>query len=186
MSGGGGAGADGRGTGTGGSGPTAGQGVAVAPGIEFPDTADGRTHVAGAVIADGRGRVFAQRRSATRKVFPHCWDIVGGHVEQGETMLEGLAREVEEETGWRLVGVLAELYRLDWDPGDGVTRHEVDYLVRVEGDLSAPRLEPDKHTEHLWVDDSLVHRLRDERDPGDYFITDIVQRGLDSARSADG
>ncbi|MFE1470304.1 MULTISPECIES: NUDIX hydrolase [Nocardiopsis] len=158
-------------------------GITVAPGIEFPDTADGRTHVAAAVIADDRGRVFAQRRSPTRKVFPHCWDIVGGHVEQGETMLEGLAREVEEETGWRLTGVLAELFRLDWDPGDGLTRHEVDYLVRVEGDLDAPRLEPGKHTEFLWVDDSLVHRLHDDRDPGDYFITDIVQRGIDAARA---
>ncbi|WP_116248252.1 NUDIX domain-containing protein [Nocardiopsis sp. FIRDI 009] len=157
-------------------------GIEVAPGIEFPDTSDGRTWVAGAVIAAPSGRVFAQRRSPTRKVFPHCWDIVGGHVEPGETMLEGLAREVEEETGWRLTGVLAELFSLDWDPGDGVTRREVDYLVRVAGDLSAPRLEPDKHTEFLWVDDSTVHVLRDERDPGDYFITDIVQRGLDRAR----
>ncbi|OLT24198.1 NUDIX hydrolase [Nocardiopsis sp. CNR-923] len=157
--------------------------IEVAPGIEFPDTADGRTWVAGAVIADPRGRVFAQRRSPTRTVFPHCWDIVGGHVEQGESMLEGLAREVAEETGWRLTEVLAELFALDWDPGDGVTRREIDYLVRVEGDLSAPRLEPDKHTEYLWVDDSTVHVLRDERDPGDYFITDIVQRGLDAART---
>jgi 8-oxo-dGTP pyrophosphatase MutT (NUDIX family) len=65
-------------------------GITVAPGIEFPDTSDGRTHVAGAIIADPAGRVFAQRRSPTRKVFPHCWDIVGGHVEPGETMLEGL------------------------------------------------------------------------------------------------
>ncbi|WP_047871887.1 NUDIX domain-containing protein [Nocardiopsis sp. RV163] len=161
-------------------------GITVAPGIEFPDTADGRTHVAAAVIADDRGRVFAQRRSPTRRVFPHCWDIVGGHVEQGESMLEGLAREVEEETGWRLSGVLAELFRLDWDPGDGLTRHEVDYLVRVEGDLGAPRLEPGKHTEFLWVDDSLVHRLRDDRDPGDYFIADIVRLGLDAARALTG
>ncbi|MBE3000317.1 NUDIX domain-containing protein [Nocardiopsis sp. HNM0947] len=157
-------------------------GITVAPGITFPDTSDGRTYVAGAVIADPRGRVFAQRRSPDRKVFPNCWDIVGGHVERGESMLEGLAREVSEETGWRLSEVVAELFVLDWDPGDGVTRHEVDYLVRVEGDLQDPRLERDKHTEYLWVDDSLVHRLRDERDPGDYFITDIVQRGIDAAR----
>ncbi|WP_028648877.1 NUDIX domain-containing protein [Nocardiopsis sp. CNT312] len=156
--------------------------VEVAPGIAFPDTADGRTWVAGAVIADPRGRVFAQRRSPTRKVFPHCWDIVGGHVEPGETMLQGLAREIEEETGWRLAAVLAELFSLDWDPGDGVTRREIDYLVRVEGDLSAPRLEPDKHTDFLWVDDDTVDVLRDDRDPGDCFITDVVRKGLDAAR----
>ncbi|GAB3728700.1 NUDIX hydrolase [Nocardiopsis nanhaiensis] len=156
--------------------------VDVADGIEFPDTADGNRWVAGAVITDGAGHVFAQRRSATRKVFPHCWDVVGGHVEDGESMLEGLAREVREETGWTLSGVVAELYRLDWDPGDGLTRREVDYLVRVDGDLNAPVLEAEKHTEFMWVDDSKVHLLRDSRDPGDYFITDIVQLGLDAAR----
>ena len=114
--------------------------VEVAEGIEFPDTSDGRLWVAGAVVIDERGNAFAQRRSATRKVFPHCWDIVGGHVEEGESMLQALSREIREETGWALSAVVAELYRLDWDPGDGRTRREVDYLVRVDGDLAAPAL----------------------------------------------
>ena len=157
--------------------------ITVASGVTFPDTSDGRTFVASAVIMDPVGRVFTQRRSSTRKVFPNCWDVVGGHVEAGETMLEGLAREVQEETGWRLLTVWTEVLALDWDPGDGVVRHEVNYLVQVEGDLSAPRLEEGKHTEFLWVDDSLVDRLRDEREPDDYFITDVVRRGLAAARA---
>ena len=157
--------------------------ITVAPGITFPDTFDGRTHVAAAVIVDPVGRVFAQRRSPTRKIFPNCWDVVGGHVEAGETMLQGLSREIHEETGWRLRTVEAEVLALDWDPGDGLVRHEVNYLVRVEGDLSAPRLEEGKHTEFLWVDDSLVHLLRDAREPDDYFITDVVRQGLKAARA---
>ena len=157
--------------------------ITVASGITFPDTSDGRTHVAAAVIMDPAGRVFTQRRSPTRKIFPNCWDVVGGHVEAGETMLQGLDREVHEETGWRLRSVETEVLALDWEPGDGVVRHEVNYLVRVEGDLSAPRLEEGKHTEFLWVDDSLVHLLRNEHDPSDYFITDVVRRGLAEARA---
>lgn len=155
----------------------------VAEGIEFPDTTDGHRWVAAAVIIDEGGRAFAQRRSADRKVFPHCWDVVGGHVEEGESMLDALAREITEETGWRLSEVIAELCRLDWDPGDGSIRREIDYLVRVEGDLERPRLEVGKHTEFMWVDESRVHLLRDARDPGDYFITDVVQKGLDAARA---
>ncbi len=30
---------------------------------------------------------------------PDCWDIIGGHVEEGETPLGGLIREVKEEIG---------------------------------------------------------------------------------------
>ncbi len=156
--------------------------VDIAEGIEFPDTDDGRMWVAGAVIIDERGHAFAQRRSADRKVFPHCWDVVGGHVEDGETMLQALAREVHEETGWTLSAVVAELGRLDWDPGDGRTRSEIDYLVRVEGDLANPTLEAGKHTEFMWVDETRLDLLLDPRDPGEYFIREIVESGLTAAR----
>lgn len=156
--------------------------VEIAEGIEFPDTADGRMWVAGAVIIDDRGNAFAQRRSATRKVFPNCWDVVGGHVEEGESMLQALAREVHEETGWTLSAVVAELGRLDWDPGDGRTRSEIDYLIRVDGDLANPTLEEGKHTEFMWVDESKLDLLIDSRDPGEYFIREIVESGLTAAR----
>ena len=56
----------------------------------------------GALIRNDRGYVFAQRRLSTRRVFPGAWDIVGGHIEPGETLEEALAREIEEETGWEL------------------------------------------------------------------------------------
>ncbi|TQN33004.1 ADP-ribose pyrophosphatase YjhB (NUDIX family) [Haloactinospora alba] len=156
--------------------------VEVADGISFPDTNDGNRWVVGGVITDGTGRAFAQRRSPNRALFPHCWDIVGGHVEPGESMLDALGREITEETGWRLTAVLADLYRLVWTPGDGVDRYEIDYLVRVDGDLSAPELEREKHTEFMWVDENETHLLRDHRDPGDYFVADIVALGLGRAK----
>lgn len=37
----------------------------------------------GAIIRNGEGRVFVQRRSGTRRVLPEIWDIVGGHIEGG-------------------------------------------------------------------------------------------------------
>ncbi|MGV9272864.1 NUDIX hydrolase [Streptomyces griseosporeus] len=77
-------------------------GLVVDAGVEVPVPGDGETWTVGAVVLDGRGRAFAQRRGAGRRLFPDCWDIVGGHVEAGESLLEALAREVREETGWRL------------------------------------------------------------------------------------
>lgn len=34
--------------------------------------------------------------------FPNCWDILGGHVEEGETPAETIIREIEEEIGLKL------------------------------------------------------------------------------------
>lgn len=157
--------------------------VHIAEGIDIPAVDDGRQWVAGAVIIDGDGRAFAQRRSPQRKLFPGCWDAVGGHVEPGETMIDALGREIAEETGWTLTHVLAEIHRLVWTPDDGVERHEVDYLVRVAGDLSAPTLEPGKHTEFAWIDESRLDLLVTPHDPGDAFLLDIFTRGLERARA---
>ncbi|GAA4903731.1 NUDIX hydrolase [Streptomonospora salina] len=159
------------------------EGISVAPEIRFPDTADGARRVAGAVITDGRGRVFVQRRSPDRRLFPGCWDLVGGHVEPGESMPGALAREIAEETGWRLTAVVAELDHLVWTPDDGVRRHESDYLVRVAGDLSAPRLEPGKHTEFRWVGEQDLGLLHDSGNPEDTFVADMAARGLARAAS---
>jgi hypothetical protein len=141
--------------------------------------------VVGAVIVDDAGQVFVHRRGPDRTLFPNCWDIPGGHVEPDESPLEALGREVEEETGWRLRRVIAELGEMRWTGDDGVPRRELDYLIEVDGDLNAPRLEWPDHVEFAWVGLDEVDRLMEERTPLDADIRGIVSRGLlEAARRA--
>ena len=107
--------------------------------------------VASALVVDDSGRIFFQKRSATRKRFPDTWDVVGGHLEPGETIEEALRREVTEETGWRVAAVLGEVGTYRYVGEDGLTRHETSFLVRVDGDLEHPVLEEGKHTESRWL-----------------------------------
>lgn len=134
--------------------------------------------VVGAVIVDEAGRAFVHRRGPNRTLFPNCWDIPGGHVEPGEAPLEALAREVEEETGWRFRRVIAELGEMRWTGDDGTPRRELDYLIEVDGDLDAPRLEQPDHVEFAWVALDQLDRLIEDGTPLDADITDIVSRGL--------
>lgn len=132
--------------------------------------------VVGALIRDSRHRVYVHRRTRERRLLPGTWDIVGGHVEPGESLTEALAREIEEETGWRLRRVEAVIARWDWTVS-GVTRQETDYLVEVDGDLSAPRLEEGKHDACAWVGPDDLELLMAGRTDGDRRLRDLVARG---------
>ncbi|MFI7596540.1 NUDIX hydrolase [Actinoplanes sp. NPDC049681] len=130
--------------------------------------------VAGALVVDDDGRIFFQLRSPQRKLFPNTWDIVGGHVEPGETVIEALGREVFEETGWRLSAVLSVVGEYTWTGDDGLDRHETDFLVKADGDLSRPRLEEGKHTEFRWLGPDELAVL----DQGDGMIRRIAEDGF--------
>jgi 8-oxo-dGTP diphosphatase len=129
------------------------------------------------VVADD-GRIFFQKRSATRKLFPDTWDIVGGHVEDGETLDETLRREIEEETGWQLSIVLATVGDYRYTGEDGVVRLETDFLVRVDGDLARPRLEAGKHTEYRWLGPDELAVLDESSGVNDGMIRQIAEDGF--------
>jgi N-hydroxyarylamine O-acetyltransferase len=121
--------------------------------------------------------VFVHRRGWQRQLLPGCWDIVGGHVEAGESLVDALAREVEEETGWQLVGTPRLMFLADWETSDGGRvdrRREFDFLVDVDGDLSRPRLEWPKHVESTWVGHTDLALLDENRGVDDGLVRQLV------------
>ena len=106
-------------------------------------------------------------------MLPGIWDIVGGHLEAGETPEQALAREVEEETGWRVRKIVATVTDWEWE-WQGRVRRELDYLVTVDGDLTRPRLEDGKHDASAWVGPDDLDLLMVNRTDGDRRLRDIV------------
>ncbi len=87
----------------------------------------------GAVVVD-QGRVLLVRRGT--EPLKGQWSLPGGLIEVGESLLDGVVREVREETGllvepMELVELLDRIHR----EGDRVRYHYViaDYLCRVTG-----------------------------------------------------
>ncbi|MDQ0989088.1 NUDIX hydrolase [Streptomyces sp. V3I7] len=145
--------------------------------VELPLPAPGELWTVGAIILNDDGEAFAQKRGPHRRLFPDTWDIVGGHVEPEETLLKALAREIEEETGWRLRRVRQFLGIATWDGDDGAgVRHEADYLVEVEGDLDHPVLEWSKHSAYGWFGPDNLDPLKENREPGQFLIHDLIAR----------
>jgi RimJ/RimL family protein N-acetyltransferase len=131
----------------------------------------------GALIRDDRQRVYVHRRTAARRLLPGIWDIVGGHLEAGESPEQALAREVEEETGWRVRSIDATVADWEWEYECRV-RRELDYLVTVDGDLTRPRLEEGKHDASAWVGPDDLELLMVNRTDGDRRLRDIVAHAI--------
>ena len=126
--------------------------------------------VGGVVFLDGRV-VLVKRRHAP---LAGHWSVPGGAIEAGETLREGLRRELREEIGIETrVGPLVELFdHITRDDGGRVRYHYVlaDYLCHhVSGDL---RPGSDAETVALADPSDLVR----------YSLTDktraVIARGL--------
>lgn len=91
----------------------------------------------GAVVVDA-GRVLLVQRG--REPLKGKWSLPGGMLELGESLHEGVVREVEEETGLQvepleLLELLDRIVREQTPEGERVRFHYViaDYLCRVTG-----------------------------------------------------
>ncbi|HDM36938.1 MAG TPA: NUDIX domain-containing protein [Candidatus Syntrophoarchaeum butanivorans] len=106
----------------------------------------------GAVILDNEGRVLLGRHKPERRGFwAGKWICPGGKLMEGETIKDGILREVMEEThlSIELCDPLPPFERIVWDEGS-VVLHVIyiDYTARVVGG----ELEPDSDLgEAIWV-----------------------------------
>jgi 8-oxo-dGTP diphosphatase len=108
--------------------------VAKAPKREFPEAP---IVGVGAVVVD-RNRVLLVQRG--QEPLKGKWSLPGGMLELGESLSDGVAREIREETGLNvevleLIELLDRIHRESNLEGDRVKYHYViaDYLCRVVG-----------------------------------------------------
>jgi 8-oxo-dGTP diphosphatase len=95
------------------------------------------------------GAVLLSRRSPERKTYPDCWSFPGGHVESGESLVDALVRELQEEVGvtpllFKKVGAIIE-------PTPQINGDVVYHFFAVSDWTGGePRIIGDEHSEVRW------------------------------------
>jgi len=91
--------------------------------------------------------VLIQQRSGTRKLFPYCWDFIGGHLEPNESIDDCISRELHEEANMQLVNIIKQIHEFRWATSTYEVMDKV-YMITAEGEF---RLETDKAIAAKWI-----------------------------------
>ena len=94
-----------------------------------PMEADGMRHwqVAGGILFDERGLLLVENK---RRNGDTDWSPPGGVIDRGETVVDGLTREVKEETGLEVSSWTGPVYRVE------VTAPDAGFFLAVEAHRS--------------------------------------------------
>ncbi len=133
--------------------------------------------VAGVVVFEGKVLLIRRGQEPMRG----SWSLPGGALETGETMLEGVVREVMEETGLQVrpLELLAMLDRIVRDEQGAVEYHYVllDWLCELADEAvgSAARAGSDA-TEVAWVDAEAMDCMADLDEAMQRVVRDALAR----------
>ncbi|KAJ2841625.1 hypothetical protein J3B02_005831 [Coemansia erecta] len=132
--------------------------------------------VIGAAIAGSdlkHPSVLIVQRSAEERSYPNEWEIPGGHVDSGETIIEAVQREVFEETALVVTEVVSEFegfcywstkYEEDesnhnLDKLLSVCTAQINFCVRVNN-VSDIKLNPIEHQKHAWCTSENIDQFK--------------------------
>ena len=100
------------------------------------------------------------------------WDIVGGRINPGDTLMKNLEREVEEETKLEISSAPRLICAQDIIPNEEKHVVRLTYLGQTEG--GEPDLDTDENVEYEW----LTLDEMEQKDGLDIYVKEILEKGL--------
>ncbi|KAJ2798869.1 hypothetical protein H4R20_004658 [Coemansia guatemalensis] len=107
--------------------------------------------------------VLIVQRAASERSYPNEWEIPGGHVDPGESILDAVSREIHEETGLSVTKVICEFDGFHYwttkfmenesknakDNTYSVCTLQLNFCVQVSNSAMVV-LNPEEHQKYAW------------------------------------
>lgn len=93
------------------------------------------------------------KRNENDDLYPGAWEFPGGHLEDGETLKEGLKRELKEEIGFvdEINPIITHYYdEIKEKNGKLVHELEIDFIINVDSSKVFIKLSHE-HCDYKWV-----------------------------------
>ncbi|KAL9056898.1 MAG: hypothetical protein Q9162_002669 [Coniocarpon cinnabarinum] len=107
--------------------------------------------VVGAIVirASSPAQILLIKRAAEEKAFANTWEHPGGSIDTTDaSVYTAVERELDEETGLKMVRVVAQIPDMIW--GQHKQNKQLNYVVEVIDD-SEIKLDPQEHSEWMWA-----------------------------------
>ena len=129
-------------------------------------------------VFDGVRKVFLPKRADTKKFLPGVYELPGGHIDYGEDLKVGLAREIMEELGMHvsISGVVDVFtYMNDIKQSQSI---EVVYFAQFVDPLENIHINPEDHSTYGWfAEDELEQVYSDQKDASDDEFK-VIRKGF--------
>lgn len=122
------------------------------------------------LLKNKEGKHLIIKRSA--KKYPEAgldlWDIVGGRIEPGSTLIDNLKREIKEETGLKLISEPNLICAQDILRVAGKHVVRLTYVGEGEGEV----ILSDEHDDYKWLTIDEISRLEGL----DNYFTEVLEK----------
>lgn len=127
---------------------------------------------------DGVEKVFLPKRADTKKFLPGVYELPGGHIDFGENMIEGLAREILEE--FEVHAEIGDPFAVFTYTNEVKKSHsiEVIYFGRFTDPIGDITIHPDDHSGYVWVSEDELNTIYTANKDADDDEMLAIKRGF--------
>ena len=111
------------------------------------------TRIVLTAILKDKDLLLVVKRNENDDLYPGAWEFPGGHLEDGETLKDGLKRELEEEIGFTddFEPIITHYYdEVKEKNGKLIHDLEIDFIINVDSSKVNVKLS-EEHCDYKWV-----------------------------------